>query len=199
MLPCFHRNRGNESRLSQRNKNEAGTSAVPHHFLLNRLPSGSIALWRFSAITRHSCSAISERSHVERYNSRYCLVIIPRYRQRISIGDTRGNLCGRVICVPERIQWRIRLLALQEQVAVRRAFTADSRLKWGVSMKKGKQLVFTGLLLVASLLAILGLGLRILLPYFVLIAAALCIPALIVGINILIERYFGDPPDNSPK
>lgn len=61
-------------------------------------------------------------------------------------------------------------------------------------MKQVKQWVFFGLLLVASLLAILGLALRILLPYFVLIAAALYIPALVVGINILIERYSGDPP-----
>ena len=61
-------------------------------------------------------------------------------------------------------------------------------------MKQVKQRVFFGLLLVASLLAILGLGFRVLLPYFVLIAAALYIPALVVGINILIERYSGDPP-----
>lgn len=61
-------------------------------------------------------------------------------------------------------------------------------------MKQAKQWVFFGLLLVASLLGILGLALRILLPYFVLIAAALYIPALVVGINILIERYSDDPP-----
>jgi len=62
-------------------------------------------------------------------------------------------------------------------------------------MKQAKQWVFFGLLLVASLLGILGLALRILLPYFVLIAFVLAIPALIVGINILIEHYSGDPPD----
>jgi len=61
-------------------------------------------------------------------------------------------------------------------------------------VKQVKQWVFFGLLLVASLLAILGLALRILLPYFVLIAAALYIMALVLGINILLERYFGEPP-----
>lgn len=66
-------------------------------------------------------------------------------------------------------------------------------------MKQAKQWVFFGLLFVASLLAILGLRLRILLPYFVLIAVALCIPALIAGINILIERYSSDPPTKAEQ
>jgi len=61
-------------------------------------------------------------------------------------------------------------------------------------MKQVKQLVFAGLTLAASLLGMLSLEFRILPPFFVLIAFVLAIPALIVGINILIERYFGDPP-----
>lgn len=51
-----------------------------------------------------------------------------------------------------------------------------------------KQWVFFGCGLIASLLAILGLGFRILLPYFVLLAAALYVVVVIVGINLLFNR-----------
>jgi len=61
-------------------------------------------------------------------------------------------------------------------------------------MKQVKQLVFAGLTLAVSLLGMLSLGFRILPPFFVLIAFVLAIPALVVDINILIERYSGDPP-----
>lgn len=61
-------------------------------------------------------------------------------------------------------------------------------------MRQVKQLVFAGLTLAMSLLVILGLIFRILLPYFFLIATPIAIVGVGVGINILIKRYFGDPP-----
>lgn len=62
-------------------------------------------------------------------------------------------------------------------------------------MKQVKQLAFAGLTLAVSLLVILGLIFRILLPYLFLIAAPIALVAVVVGINILIEHYSGDPPD----
>lgn len=49
--------------------------------------------------------------------------------------------------------------------------------------------------LTASLLAILGLGFRILLPVFVLVAAALSLVVLILGISLILNRHSVDQDD----
>lgn len=61
-----------------------------------------------------------------------------------------------------------------------------------MKQKQVKQLAFFGLGFAASLLAILGLAFRILLPFTVLIAAAIYIIVVIVGINLLLDHYSSD-------
>lgn len=61
-----------------------------------------------------------------------------------------------------------------------------------MKQKRVKQWLFFGLGLVASLLVICSLGLRILPLFFLLIAAALYIVVVIVGINLLLDRHSGD-------
>ena len=61
-----------------------------------------------------------------------------------------------------------------------------------MKQKQIKQWMFYGLGLVASLLVIFSLGFRILPLFFLLIAAAIYIVVVILGINLLRDRHFGD-------
>jgi hypothetical protein len=62
-----------------------------------------------------------------------------------------------------------------------------------------KQWLFVGLGFTASILAILGLGFRIFVPFLVLIAATLFVVVVILGIRLLGDRYFGDQHEKSSK
>lgn len=58
-----------------------------------------------------------------------------------------------------------------------------------------KQRLFIIFGLLASVLAILGLGFRILLPVSVLLAAAFSLVVLIVGISLILNRHSVDQDD----